>query len=285
MILVTGATGHFGKEVINFLLKKGIEARQISALARSPEKVQDLEAKGINIIAGDYNDYASLVTAFKGVDKLLFISSSDIAHRLQQHKSVVNAAKEAAVNHVVYTSFQRKDETEKSPLYGFIKVHILTDKWLKESGLTYTILKNNVYMDFIPFFIGNDVLETGTIYLPAGNGKTSFALRSEMAEAAAGILASSGHENKVYDFTNTEAYSYADVAKYITEATGKEINYVSPTVEEYTQASANTGISPLNISVALGQAQGELDTTSYDLGNLLGRKPTILQDYLKTIYR
>ncbi|MBL4561394.1 MAG: SDR family oxidoreductase [Labilibaculum sp.] len=285
MILVTGATGHLGNATIEFLLERGIEANQISALVRSTEKAQDLKAKGINLVIGNYDNYTSLVTAFKNIDKLFFVSSSDISHRLQQHGNVVKAAKEANVNYVVYTSFQRKDETEKSPLYGFVQVHILTDKWLKESGLTYTILKNNVYMDFIPFFIGNDVLETGTIYLPAGNGKISFALRFEMAEAAASILASSGHENKVYDFTNTEAYSYADVAKYITEATGKEINYVSPTAEEYTKALANTGISQLNISVALGQAQGEFDTTSYDLGNLLGRKPTILQDYLKTIYR
>src|SRR5690606_15084509 len=132
MILVTGATGNFGGTAIRFLLEKGIEAGQISALVRSTEtqseKAQDLKAKGINIIAGDYNDYPSLVTAFKGVNKLLFVSSSDIAHRLQQHENVVKAAKEAGVNHVVYTSFQRKDETEKSPLYGFVQVHIQTDK-------------------------------------------------------------------------------------------------------------------------------------------------------------
>lgn len=285
MILITGATGHFGNTAIEFLLEKGIEANQISALVRSAEKAQGLEAKGINIITGNYDDYASLVTAFKDIDKLLFISSNDISNRLHQHEDVVKAAKETGVKHIIYTSFQRKNESKTSPLWGIIEVHLQTEKWLKESGLTYTILKDTVYMDFIPFFIGNDVLKTGLISLPAENGKVSFALRSEMAEAAANVLASSGHENKVYDLVNTEAYSYYDVAKYITAVAGKEIKYVSPKVEEYAKVAEKTGIPELVVWVAKGQAQGELNTINNDLENLLGRKPTALKEFLKTVYR
>jgi len=288
MILVTGATGHLGKATIDFLLQKGISPDNISALARSAEKATDIQTKGINVVIGNYDDYASLSAAFNGVDKLLFISSSDITKRLAQHENVVKAAKEAGVKHVVYTSFERKNETETSPLWGLAQAHLNTEKWLKESGLTHTILRNNLYMDFIPAFIGDKVIETGAIYLPASSGKVSTALRSEMAEAIANILAASGHENKIYKLTNTEAYTYSDVASYISEATGKEIQYISPSVEEYNQTLANAGVPTEYIGVfsgfATAQAQGDLETISSDLQNLIGRKPTSLKEFLKTVY-
>ena len=287
-ILITGATGHFGKATIEYLLQKGINANQIYALVREENKAGDLKAKGINIVIGNYDDYASLTTAFNGVDKLLFISASDINKRLPQHENVVKAAKEAGVKHVVYTSFERKNETETSPIWGLAQAHLNTEKWLTESGLTHTILRNNLYMDFIPFCIGEKVLQTGTIYLPASSGKVSAALRSEMAEAAANILATSGHENKTYNITNTEAYTYADVASYISEATGKEIQYVSPSVDEYNQTLTNAGVPAEYIGIFSGfstaQAQGDLEAVSNDLQNLIGRKPTSLKDFLKIVY-
>lgn len=287
-ILITGATGHFGTATIKALLQKGINANQISALVRDENKVADLKANGINIVTGNYDDYASLVSAFKGVDKLLFISASDVTKRLPQHENVVKAAKEAGVKHVVYTSFERKNETQTSPLWVLAEAHLNTEKWLKESELTYTILRNNLYMDYVPVFIGEKVVETGTIYLPANSGKVSVALRSEMAEAAANILASSGHENKTYNFANTEAYTYTDVAKYISEATGKEIQYISPSAEEYTQTLTNAGVPAEYIGVfagfAIAQAQGDLEAVSNDLQNLIGRKPTSLKEFLKTVY-
>ena len=131
MILVTGATGHFGNAVIDFLLKKGTEANQISALVRNVQKAEDLKNKGIDLRTGSYDNYASLVSAFKGVDKLLFVSGSEVPNRLSQHENVVKAAKEAGVKHIVYTSFERKDETETSPLWGVAQSHLQTEKWLR----------------------------------------------------------------------------------------------------------------------------------------------------------
>ncbi|WP_339917789.1 SDR family oxidoreductase [Yeosuana marina] len=287
MILITGATGHFGGLVIDSLLEKGVEANQISALVRNVEKAEALKNKGINLKIGDYDNYTLLVDAFKGTDKLMFVSATDIDSRLAQHKNVVNAAKGAGVKHIVYTSFQRKNDSGNSPLGLLAQSHVQTEKWLKESGLSYTILKNNLYMDFIPFFIGEKVLETG-IYLPAGKGKISAALRSEYAEATANILTSAGHENKIYDFTNVEAYSYDDVAKIISQITGKTIKYVSPSIVEFTQTLSNAGVPEEGIGVlsgfSLAQKDGELDLTSPDLENLLGRKPTNLETFLKTVY-
>jgi len=164
MILVTGATGHFGKSTIDFLLKKGISSTNIVALVRDEEKAVDLKNKGVVLRIGDYDDYTSLITAFKGIEKLLLVSGSDILKRGVQHQNVVSAAKEAGVKHIVYTSFQGKNEQETSPLWLVAQSHLQTEVWLKESGMDYTILKNTLYMDLVPAFLGEKVVETGMIF-------------------------------------------------------------------------------------------------------------------------
>lgn len=288
MILVTGATGHFGNATINFLLEKGIKANQISALVRNEQAADEFKKKGVNTFIGDYENYNSLVTAFKGVEKLLFVSGSDIINRMAQHQKVINAAKEAGVKHIIYTSFQRKSETEASPLWIVAQSHIQTEKWLKESGIDYTILKNNLYMDFLPGFIGEKVAETGVIFVPAENGKVSAVLRSEMAEAVANILATDGRIGKEYEFTNTEAVTYQEIAQTVSEIIGKTITYVSPSVEDYSKTLSSYGVPAEVIGIysnfAVAQAQGELDIESTDLEKLLGRRPTSVKEFLSKLY-
>lgn len=288
MILVTGSTGHFGKSTIDFLLKKGISSTSIAALVRNEEKAGDLKNKGVVLRTGDYDNYTSLVNAFKGIEKLLFVSGSDILKRGAQHQNVVAAAKEAGVKHIVYTSFQGKNETESSPLWLVAQSHLQTEAWLKESGISYTILKNTLYMDFVPAFLGEKVIETGVIYLPAGNGKVGAVLRSEMAEATANILTGSTHAGKTYHFTNLEAFSYQEVAQLLSEITGKTINYVSPTADEYAQTLTKHGVPAdfigLFSSFAIAQAHGELEMVGSDLEHLLGRKPTSVKTFLSQVY-
>lgn len=287
-ILITGATGHFGKGTIEFLLKKGVPADRISALVRDEDKATDLKELGVNIIIGDYNDYRSLVNAFKGIDKLLFVSSSDVANRAAQQENVVNAAKEAGVKHTVYTSGLLSVPIEKSAIRSVMDAHVKTEEWLAESGLTHTILRNSLYADVIPMFIGDKILETGTIYLPGGNGKTAYTLRSDMTEAAANILTTTGHEGKSYDITNLESYSYQDVADNISEITGKKISYVSPTREEFEQALKSASVPDEAIqglsSFVIAQAKDEFNVVSNDLEKLLGRKPATLNQSIKELY-
>lgn len=288
MILVTGATGHFGKSTIDFLLKKGISSTNIVALVRDEEKAAEIKSKGVALRTGDYDNYTSLVNAFTGVEKLLFVSGSDIMNRNAQHRNVVSAAKEAGVKHIVYTGFLGKDETETSLLWIVIESHLKTEAWLKESGIDYTILKNTLYMDFVPAFLGDKVLETGVIYLPAGNGKVGAVLRSEMAEATANILANSKHAGKTYRFTNQEAFSYQEVAQQLSEITGKTINYISPTADEYAQTLTEHGVPAdyigLFSSFAVAQEKGELEMVGSDLEQILGRKPTTVKTFLTQVY-
>lgn len=288
MILITGATGNFGQAAIDTLLEKGTDPAQIAALARDTQKAEPLRSKGVDVRIGDYDEYSSLVAAFQGVEKLLFISGSDIAARMPQHENVVKAATEAGVKHLVYTSIERKNESESSPVHFIAKSHLKTESLIKESGINYTILRNNYYMDFIPFFIGEQVIESGTIYLPAGDGKAAVALRAEMAEAAAQVLISEGHLDKVYQISNVQGYTYQEVAQYISAITGKEINYVSPSPTEYSETLQNAGVPDEAIGMlkgfAVAQAEGEFDVLTHDLASLLGRQPTALKDYLDGVY-
>jgi NAD(P)H dehydrogenase (quinone) len=287
MILVTGATGHFGKATIDHLLNKGVAASNIAALVRDEHKAQDLKAKGVHVKIGDYNQYDSLVAAFKGVDKLLLVSSNDLEQRTQQQLDAVKAAKEAGVKHIYYTSFERKNETATSPIAAVALSHVDTEKAIKESGLTYTIFKNNLYMEVFLFFFGDKVLEQG-IYFPAGNTKAAYALRDDMAEAMANVLVSQGHENKSYSINHTDNVSLHDVAATLSELAGKPIAYNSPSPQEYvttlTQANVPTPYIHMFSGFAEAIKQGEFETTKTDLEHLLGRKPTTLKEFLRKAY-
>ncbi|WP_278035741.1 NmrA family NAD(P)-binding protein [Flavobacterium nitratireducens] len=165
-ILVTGATGNFGKATIDFLLNKGIAPANISALVRNESKAVDLAAKGIQLRIGDYDNYESLVAAFQGIEKLVLVSGTDLANRSSQQLNAVKAAKEAGVKHILYTSFERKNETETSPIAFLAQSHIDTDNAIKASGINYTIFRNNLYLDVVPMFLGEKVLEQGIFFLP-----------------------------------------------------------------------------------------------------------------------
>jgi len=141
-ILITGATGHLGKAIINGLTSKHT-AEQISALVRDVSKARDLEEQGVKLVQADYNDFDSLVSAFQGLDKLYFISGSDIANRSKQHEDIIKAATAACVGHIIYTSCQRKAENGSSPIAFVAEAHLLAERLIVESGLTYTILKTS----------------------------------------------------------------------------------------------------------------------------------------------
>jgi NAD(P)H dehydrogenase (quinone) len=280
-ILVTGATGHFGKATIEFLEKKGLSPL---AMVRDQAKAGNLK----NIRTGDYNNYDSLVKAFTGVDKLLFVSSNDLVNRVQQHDNVVKAAKAAGVKHIVYTSFLSTNETSTSAIALVADSHQKTEKWLKESGLPYTILKNTLYTEFIPLYIGDKVLQTGMIYHPAGEGKAAYVLRSEMAELAANILTSEGHEGKSYRITGDTAYSFSDIAKIISKASGQTVNYIAPAADDYKKTMKGYGLPEELITVvtafAVATANGEFDSTDKTVETLLGRKPKSVETFLTEYY-
>ncbi len=286
-IMVTGATGNYGKSTIDALLNKGVHAKNITALVRDEAKTSTLKELGVNISIGNYNDYDSLVNGFGGIDKLLLVSSSELENRAEQQLNVVKAAKKAGVSHILYTSVERKSDTETSPINFVLSSHLATENAIMESGLNYTFLRNGLYMDMLPWFLGEKVLENG-IFLPAGEGKIAFALRSEMAEAAAYILTTQGHVNKAYDISG-EAVSFTEIAVLISEISGKNVTYTSPDLETFISTTTAAGLPEMFAMMFGGFAeaarQGELEGGHSELEKLIGRKPTNTKTFLTQVYK
>lgn len=167
-LLITGATGQLGSQIVSELTAK-YPIAQLSVLARSSEKGLPFTEKGITVKIGNYQDPSSLVEAMQGIDSVLLISSSDFNDRIGQHKNVIDAAKAAGVQHIFYTGVAIKN-IETSPLKPLLGDHFETEAYIKQSGLTYTFLRNSLYADVVPMFIGANVLETGVFSL-LGKGK------------------------------------------------------------------------------------------------------------------
>ena len=293
-ILVTGATGQLGKATIDFLIAKGINPSQITALYRDESKTDELNAAGVNLAGGDYNDVESLKKAFENVDQLIFVSSSDVANRLPQHQNVIDTAKQAGIKYIIYTGFERKHEDEKSPFWTVTECHIETEKWLKASQIPYTNLRNALYMDLVPFVIDKAV-ETGMLYFPAGEGKAAFVSRAEMGEVIAQValdFAQSGVDgkwvNKDLSIANETAWGFDEVADMLTEIAGKKVAYVSPSLQEYQTALLSYGVPQQQIDIlaamAGAQAMDDFSNVSTNIETILGRKPLQLKDFLASVY-
>ncbi|MDD7888122.1 SDR family oxidoreductase [Flavivirga sp. 57AJ16] len=284
-ILVTGATGHYGYAVIESLIENGVNESSIYALARDHTKVEKLKSLNVNIAFGDYNNYGSMLKVFSGIDKLLFVSSDELENRSEQHIQVVNAAVKSGIKDILYTSQEHK-EVNFSLIESIISSHLATENAIKGSGINYTILRNGLYMDILPSFLGKNIFKYG-IYLPAGNGKIGFALRSEMAETAAKILISTGHKNKTYSVSG-DSYSFSEIAEYISQITGKNITYLSPGLDAFLNTVIDQGMSKKCAKMIGGFAaatrQGELESNGLQMEKLLGRKPLTVKQYLEETF-
>ncbi|HLP05074.1 MAG TPA: SDR family oxidoreductase [Paludibacter sp.] len=268
---VTGATGQLGRLVVG-KLKQKVAAETIVALVRNTEKAADM---GVEARAFDYTKPESLVASLKGIDKLLLISGNEIGQRLPQHKAVVEAAKQAGIKLITYTSILHADT---SPLSLAVE-HLATEVAIKASGLVYAILRNGWYTEN---YTGSAkaAIGAGAFIGCAGTGKIASAARVDFAEAAAAVLASEGHENKTYELAGDEAYTLEELAAEISLQTGKTIPYNNLTETEYAGILKNFGL-PESIAQMLadsdtGVANGVLFDDSKVLSKLIGRPTTPL---------
>jgi NAD(P)H dehydrogenase (quinone) len=285
-ILITGATGHLGTAVIRQLLNK-TDANNIVAFVRDESKAKSLKEKGVEVRVGTFDDVASLEKALQGIEKVLLISTAD-PNRFQQHKNVVDASKKSGIQFIAYTSVSLRDLDSAAAKY-LLESHFETEDYIKESGLAYTFLRNNIYTDMIPIYVGENVFETG-IFLPAGIGKLPFALRREMGEGTANlILQSEQHENKTYDITNIELYSFEDVAKILSELSGKAVTYTNADVNEFKKVLRDKNVPEHFISLysafVTDFKNNQYEKVTNDLEKLLGRKPATLKEALKELYK
>ncbi|MBF9143634.1 SDR family oxidoreductase [Hymenobacter properus] len=283
MILVTGATGGLGHETIECLLKT-TPATEIAALVRDVSKAADLVQRGVDVRQGDYFDYPTLVRAFQGIEKVLLVSAVAFTDRVQQHRNVIDAAKEAGVKHLFYTSIQRSSDFV---LPQVTESDLATEAYLKASGLVYTILRNGYYFEGLGYLIGSGA-PAAEIRFPAGEGKIAFIQRTELAAATAALLTSEGHDNQEYTLTGSEAYSFHDVARELSALAGRPIVYRSSEPAPYIAQTVAAGF-PDFVATFFAQwgdaaKHGMLAGTDDTVARLLGRKPTSLREYLKAAY-
>lgn len=284
-ILVTGATGHLGGSVIETLLKK-ISSNQISILTRNEEKKLEFQSKGFNAYLGSYDDIISLENAMEGVDTVLLISSGDQGDRMQEHKNVIDTAKKKGMKCIAYTSRCLND---RNTLANKLMVeHFDTEDYILASGLTYTFFRNILYMDAIPQFIGGNIALERGIFLPAGDGKVSFALRSEMGEAMANVLLNEKTENKIYNFSGDKTYSFYDIATVLTELSGKEVRYSNVETEKFVgmmqQRRLPEPVIQKIVDFITDIKHNQEASIFNDLEIELGRKPTDLKEGLRILF-
>jgi len=277
-IVVTGATGQLGRLAVESLLDRGVPAAEITATGRSTDKLADLAARGVTVVAADYTHPASLDAAFAGADKVLIVSSNDFNDRAGQHRNAVDAAVRAGVGHVVYTSGPKA--TTSSML--LMSDHRATEENLAASGLTTTVLRNGWYVENYTGQVAT-YLEHGMVG-SAGDGKVSLALRSELAEAAAVVLTTEGHEGKVYELGG-DAVTLPELAAIISDVTGTTVTYTDVPVEAFQGILVGAGlpepVAAIFADVDRSISEGELYVDPTDLAALLGRPATPVAQAVK----
>lgn len=277
LIAVTGVSGHLGRLVVESLLADGIQAERIVAVVREPEKIADLAARGIEIRRADYAQPATLEAAFKGVERLLLVSSNQLGERASQHENVAAAARKAGVSFLAYTSILKADTTG----IKLAAEHLTTEEIIRESGIDFAFLRNGWYHENYTDQIAQTI-KHGAIFGSAGDGKVSAASRADYAAAAAAVLTGAGHENKTYELGGDTAFTLNELATEIAKQSDREIAYRELPVEEFAQALIGAGLpEPMAHVLAdadLGIKRGDLYTESRDLSRLINRPTTALAD-------
>ncbi|AWN22554.1 NAD(P)-dependent oxidoreductase [Deinococcus irradiatisoli] len=271
MIAITGATGHLGRLTIQALLERGTAPQDIVAVVRTPSKAADLAQQGVQVRQGDYAQPETLPLALAGVSTLLLISSNDLTDRVSQHRHVIEAARQAGVKRLVYTSLLKADTSSLS----LAADHFATEELIRTSGMGFVFLRNGWYFEnYNPV----QAAQTGAILGSAGTGRVSAASRADYAQAAAAVLTEPGDNNQIYELGGDQAFSLDELAAEVQAQSGRPVMYRDLPPEEYAQTLTGFGLPPalaqMLASSDVGLARGDLFTERRDLSQLLGRPTT-----------
>lgn len=276
MIIVTGATGALNGATLDHLLET-VPAGDVAVAVRDVSKARRFAERGVEVRHGDYADPASLPAAFAGADQLLLVSSSDpAADAVALHHAAIDAAVDAGVGRVLYTSHQ--GAALDSP-FAPGRDHAATERLLAESGLAWTSLRNGFYAQSLEWLTG-PWRATGVIAVP-GDGPVSWTAREDEAEAAAIILRSDGAYDGPTTLTAGTAVTFEEVAGIASELTGRTIEYALLDEEAWVAARVAAGMPERMARFALGMFQAARDGffAGVDplLGTLLGREPRTIR--------
>ncbi len=282
-VVVTGATGHLGRLVVEELLERGVPADQVLATGRDAGRLAEVGALGVRTAAVDHDDPSTLDGVLQPGDTVLLVSGSVPGARLDQHRAVIGAATLAGVGHLVYTSATRADDTD----LVLAPEHAQTEEMLRASGLPVTVLRNNWYTENYAADLAR-AKDTGVLASGTGDGRVASATRRDYAAATAGVLADPApHAGRTYELTGAVAWTYDDLAAAMAEVLGRDVTFHRLTPEEQTAALTGAGLDEgtAGFVVALDGniAAGALDVVTDDLPRLAGRPATSLVDGLRPL--
>lgn len=272
MIGITGASGHIGGACAATLQA---EEGTVRLVLRDPSRAPEGD---FQIRRAEYGDFDAAVAALDGVSVLLMVSAAENAQRLHQHRTFIDAAAAAGVQHVVYTSFlgAGPDAT-----FTLARDHWATEEHLRATPMAWTFLRDSFYLDFLPTTAGDD----GVIRGPAGSGKVGAVARADVARCALAVLRDPGaHAGAVYQLTGPQSLSFEDVARIVTEVTGRPTRYEDQTVAQAYETRRPYGVPQWQldawVSTYTAIAAGELDLVTGDVQRLTGSPPVSLAQLL-----
>lgn len=279
-LLVTGASGHLGRAVVEELLRLG--ATRVVAATRAPEKLADLSERGVEVRAADFDRPETLRSAFAGVDRLAIISTDALevpGKRLAQHRAAIAAAVESGVQHVVYTSAPSPHPTPEGSL---INDHFWTEAALFASPLTWTILRNHLYMELILMSAGH-AIESGQLFSATGGRGRAYVSREDCARAIAGALVQA-QGSEILDVTGPAAVTQDELAAMLSQASGQPVAHIEVTRQGLAEGLAHAGLPPHMVKVVVDfdveASQGYHALVTPTVQRLTGSSPQPLQEFL-----
>jgi uncharacterized protein YbjT (DUF2867 family) len=278
MILITGATGTVGREVIGELQRLG--ATGVRALVRDPARASFIREAGFETVEGDFDRPETLDAALEGVERA-FLLTPPSPHTVAQHAAFIEAAKRAGVRRVVKLSAVGADSSAPE---GFGKWHGQSEELLRSSGLGWTILRPNFFMQNLLGQAGA-IAAQGAVYQPVGDARASFIDVRDIAAVAARTLTDEGHEGETYVLTGPEALSYTDVAAKLSEATGRPVAYVAITPEQFREGALAQGLPEWLVSALerLNElaVSGDAEEVTEDVRRVGGREPKTFDEFAR----
>lgn len=273
MYVVTAATGHLGTLVVEGLLEE-VPAEQVAVVVRNPEKAAAMAARGVEVRVADYGEPATLQGAFKRGERVLLISGSDVGRRVPQHSAVIDAAKDAGATLLAYTSGPDAD-------FELAAEHQATERYLRDSGLPYTVLRNGWYNENQTENL-DQVVAAGSLLTSAGEGGIASASRADYAAAAVAVLTGDDHENRTYELNGDTAITFTEYAAEVSRQLGREIPVREVSAEAHREILLGNGlpepVADILVDIDRATRLGVFESRGDDLTKLIGRPTTPIAD-------
>jgi len=269
-IAVTGASGDLGGRVVRELATRGVEQRLIVRdVARAPQ------LPGADVAVAEYEDSEAMAKALEGMGTLFLVSGHEGPERVSLHRKAIEGARLAGVERIVYTSFMGAAPNATFP---YARDHSATELAIREAGISLTSMRNSLYADVAPQFVGAD----GVIRAPAGHGRLAWVARADVARLAAVLLVEPGHEGQIYDVSGPHAIDLHETARILTKATRRAITYHAETPDEARASRAGNPDWLVEgwIGSYLMLDTGEGSVTSHTIEQLTGKRPMTLSEFL-----